>query len=96
MSLDTAEVVASVIEDMEGKNVFEYVFKRSNQAVTLDCKCSVKVHGDIIQIVPQLLFQRLLWLQNPETLGVFRFELHSFCQHSLVEYSFFARPISLC
>ena len=44
---------------MEGKTVNEYVFKRTNQAVTLDCKSSVKVDGDVIQIDPQLLFQRL-------------------------------------
>ena len=60
MVLDIAEVVGrAILKDMEGKNVFEYVFKRSNQAVTLDCKCSIKVHGDVIQIDPQLLFQRL-------------------------------------
>ena len=54
MALDMAEVVGrAILEDMEGKNVFQYVLKRSNQAVTLNYKYSVKVHGDIIHIDPQ-------------------------------------------
>ena len=58
----------------------EYVFKRVNQAVTLDCKSSVKVDGDAIQIDPQLLFQRLtLVAKSRDNLeDVFRFELCSY------------------
>ena len=55
-NVDEAE--AAILEDMEGKTVDEYVFKRVNQAVMLNCKSSVKVDGDVIQIDP-LLFQRL-------------------------------------
>ena len=58
VNVDKAEAVGrAILEDMEGKTVNEYVFKRVNQAVTLDCKSSVKVDGDVIQIDPQLLFQ---------------------------------------
>ena len=60
VNVDKAEAVGiAILENMEGKTVNEYVFKRANQAVTLDCKSSVKVDGDVIQIDPQLLFQRL-------------------------------------
>ena len=68
-----AELVGRAI--LEGKNAFKYVFKRSNQAVTPDCKCSVKVHGNIIWIDPQLLFQLItLVAHSRDNLeGVFRF-----------------------
>ena len=50
MALDMAEVVGrAILEDME--------LKKLNQAMTLDCKFSVKVDGDVFQIDPQLLFQ---------------------------------------
>ena len=57
----------------------EYVFKRANQVVTLNSKSSVKVDGDVIQIDPQLLFQRLtLVAKSRDCLeDVFRFELCS-------------------
>ena len=60
--------------------MFECMFKRSNQAVTLDCKCFIKVHGNVIQTDPQLLFQRLtLVAKSRDNLeGVFRFEICSF------------------
>ena len=58
----------------------EYVFKRANQVVTLNSKSSVKVDGDVIQIDPQLLFQRLtLVIKSRDSLeDVFRFELCSY------------------
>ena len=76
----------------------KHVFKRVNQAVMLDCKSSVKVDGDVIQIDPQLLFQHSLWLQIPETIlkmisGLNCVATH---QHCLVVHSFFERQTSLC
>ena len=92
VNVDKAEDVGrAILEDMEGKTANEYVFKRANQAFTLDCKSSVKVDGDVIQIDPQLLFQRLTWLQNPET--ILKMFSVSNCvathQHCLVVYSIF-------
>ncbi len=81
VNVDKAEAVGrAILEDMEGKTVDEYVFKRVKQAVTLDCKSSVKVDGDVIQIDPQLLFQRLtLVAKSRDNLeDVFRFELCSY------------------
>ena len=81
VNVDQAEAVGrAILEDMEGKTVGEYVFKRANQVVTLNSKSSVKVDGDVIQIDPQLLFQRLtLVVKSRDSLeDVFRFELCSY------------------
>ena len=60
VSADNAgDVGNAILVSMEGKMVEEYTFKRKNQAVTLDTKCSVKIGGDVAQIDPQLLFQHL-------------------------------------
>ena len=45
---------------MEEKKVTDYTFKRSNQALTLGSKNSLKVGNDEISIDPQNLFQRLV------------------------------------
>ena len=81
VNVDKAEAVGrAILENMEGKTVGEYVFKRANQAVTLNCKSSVKVDGDDIQIDPQLLFQRLtLVAKSRDRLeDVFQYELCSY------------------
>ena len=56
---DTAnEVGSKVIASMTGKNVLENNFKRTDQAVTMGTKSTVKIDGDLIHVDPQLLFQR--------------------------------------
>ena len=77
----------------------KHVFKRVNQAVMLDCKSSVKVDGDVIQIDPQLLFQRLTLVANSRDNleDDFRFELCSYLPALFrVVHSFFERQTSLC
>ena len=54
------EVGSKVIASMTGKNVLDYNFKRTDQAVTMGTKSTVKIDGDSIHVDPQLLFQRLL------------------------------------
>lgn len=44
---------------MEGISADNFSFKRKDQAITLACKSSVKVDGELVQVDPQLLFQRL-------------------------------------
>lgn len=44
---------------MEGLSAAEYTFKRNHQVITLDTKSAVKIDGNMVQIDPQLLFQRL-------------------------------------
>ena len=58
---DTAnEEGSKVIASMTGKNVLDYNFKRTDQAVTMGIISTVKIDGDSIHVDPQLLFQRLL------------------------------------
>ena len=53
-------VNVGILMSMTGKFVTEFAFKRSNRAVTLATKSSVKIDGEKIQVDPQLLFQRLI------------------------------------
>ena len=53
------EVGSKVIASMTGKNVLDNL-KRTDQAVTMGAKSTVKIDGDSIHVDPQLLFQRLL------------------------------------
>lgn len=50
----------TILASMTGKFVTEFVFKRSDQAVTLATKSSVKIDGEKIQLDPHLLIQLLI------------------------------------
>ena len=65
---------------MEGKTAAEYTFKRRSQAITLDTRSIVKIDGSMVQIDPQLLFQRLtIAAKSTDNLeDVFKYELCSF------------------
>ena len=65
---------------MEGNTAAEYTFKRSNQAVTLGTKSAVMIDGVMVQIDPQLLFQRLtIAAKASDNLeDVFKYELCSY------------------
>ena len=100
VNVDKAESVGrAILEDMEGKAVDEYVFKKANQAVTLGCKSAIKVGGDLITADPQLLFQRLILVaKSRDSLkDVFRFELCSYPPSLLilVVCNFFVKHASL-
>ena len=56
----TKEVGCKILKSMAGNDVVSYTFKKNEQVVTMDHNCSVKVDGEVIQVDPQLLFQRLL------------------------------------
>ena len=58
------EVGQSILDSMTGKPAAEYSFTKSNQAITVSAKSSVKVDGEKIQVDPQLLFQRLTLLAS--------------------------------
>lgn len=62
---------------MDGKTPAEYTFKRKDQAVTLGMKSSAKIDGELVQVDPQLLFQRLIAVaQTSEELeSAFKYEL---------------------
>ena len=57
---DAKDIGQGILTSMTGTFVTEFAFKRSNQAVTLATKSSVKTDGEKIQVDPQLLFQRLI------------------------------------
>ena len=63
------EVGQSILDSMVGKNVYEYSFQRKLQAVTLSAKVSVKINEEVVQVEPQLLFQRLSIISNEEDLS---------------------------
>lgn len=53
------EIGNSVLQTMVGKNVFDFSFKKSQKAVTLNTTPAVKLDGENVNVDPQLLFQRL-------------------------------------
>ncbi|KAK3716294.1 hypothetical protein QZH41_014573, partial [Actinostola sp. cb2023] len=74
---DTGE---KILTSMTGQSTTDYTFKRNAQAVTLAATSAVKIDNDLVQIDPQLLFQRLiLACEGPDELAaVFRYELCSY------------------
>ena len=54
------EIGCGILQSMVGKSAGEVKFKRKAQAVTMSTKTTVKVNNDMVQIDPQLLFQRLV------------------------------------
>ncbi|PIK53186.1 hypothetical protein BSL78_09896 [Apostichopus japonicus] len=82
VNVDKAKDVGStIVQEMAGKGVTGFSFKRSQQATTMNAKTAVKVDGDSIEVDPQLLFQRLLLASNgmyDDKAEIFRYEL---CSH---------------
>ena len=87
---DAKDIGQGILASMTGKFVTEFAFKRSNQAVSLVTKSSVKIDGEKIQVEPQLLFQRLIVaLKSLDDMeAIFEFELCSYlpalCDSSLI------------
>ena len=47
----------------------DYTFKKNEQAITLASKCAIKIDNELVQVDPQILFQRLILAANsPEDL----------------------------
>ena len=60
VNVDSAENIGiDIISKMEGISADNFSFKQKDQAITWACKSSVKVDGELVQVDPQLLFQRL-------------------------------------
>ena len=61
MNVDQANIVRTdVLKSMVGRDVQEYTFRNSNQAVSLGVKSSIKINGVSARVDPQLLFLRLV------------------------------------
>ena len=60
IDVDRAKTVGkAILNDMKGQCVMEYMFRRKNQAITIDMKSSIKIEGNTVQIDPQLFFNYL-------------------------------------
>ncbi|MCG8032823.1 MAG: hypothetical protein JAZ03_11700 [Candidatus Thiodiazotropha taylori] len=53
-------VGTEILESMVGKDVQDYVFKKSKQAITLGARSSIQISDESVQVDPQLLFQGLV------------------------------------
>ena len=62
---------------MEGNPVAAYIFRKKDQAVTMDTKTTMKTQDEYVHVDHQLLFQRLLTVgtKNGELQNVFDYEL---------------------
>ena len=57
---DCSEAVGeNIISKMVGATAADFSFKHKDQAVTMASKSAVKVGGEVVQVDPQLLYQRL-------------------------------------
>jgi len=74
------EVGQNILNNMVGQNVLGFTFRKTNQAVTLDSRSTVQINDDLVQIDPQLLFQRLILTgtQTGELAEIFEHELCSY------------------
>ena len=69
-----------ILASMEGKPVASYIFRKKDQAVTMDTKSTIKIQDEYVHVDPQLLFQRLL------TVGTKNGELQNVFDHELCHY----------
>ena len=73
-------VGTAVVNEMVGKNVIEHSFKKKNQIVNMASNNAIKVSHELVNIDPQVLFQRLVTagMSNDQLPEVFQYELSSF------------------
>lgn len=76
---EAEHVGMAIINKMEGKSSSEFIFKKENQVVAMNSKNTIQIDNDNVQIDPEVLFQRLLFIQNSrvnEKLeSIFKYEL---------------------
>ena len=61
VNADTAKSLGEkILSSMNVMLATDYSFKRSTQEVTYGIKSSMKIVDDLVQVYPQLLFQRLI------------------------------------
>ena len=85
VNVDKAKEAGNLIlQSMHDQNIWNYKFKRHLQAVTMGSN-NIKVGQDVVNIEPQLLFQRLAFVSEQQDIdkrGIFKYELCS-CPASL-------------
>ncbi len=61
VNVDKAKDIGrNILQSMEGESVSVLVFKRKVQAITMANKSVVRIDGDVVQVDPELMFQRLV------------------------------------
>ncbi|XP_069112197.1 uncharacterized protein [Argopecten irradians] len=70
-----------IISSMKGQRIHDFTFKKIHQISTMDTTVGVKIDDDIVQVDPQLLFQRLIaaarMVTGLEVSSIFTYELSS-------------------
>lgn len=61
---DAENVGMAVVKKMEGKNSATFVFEKKGQVVVMNTKNTIQIDNENVQIDPEILFQRLLFIQS--------------------------------
>ncbi|GFS25691.1 hypothetical protein ElyMa_007033200 [Elysia marginata] len=74
------EVGHTILESMRNAAAKDYTFKKKDEVLTIGVKVSAKIDGETLQVDPQLLFQRLVKVENGlsddlDLPSVFKYEL---------------------
>lgn len=81
VNADNAKTVGTAIVDsMIGKGVMDHSFKKKDQLVTMGSTNAIKIGDELVNIDPQLLFQRLVTAgtRNEQLPEIFQYELSSY------------------
>ena len=81
-----------ILDGMVDKKVFDHTFKKKYQVVTFDTRSSVKTGKESVLIDPQLLFQRLIGLQDHAVMT----SLMSSSTNYAVTHQHCFRPVMSC
>lgn len=60
---DAENIGKAVVKRMEGNNSSTFVFKKKDQVVVMNTKNTIRIDNENVQIDPEILFQRLLFIQ---------------------------------
>ena len=73
-------VGTAIVNKVVGKNVVEHSSKKNNQIVNMASNNAIKVSHELVNIDPQVLFQRLVTagMSNDQLPKIFQYELSSF------------------
>ena len=81
-----------ILDGMVDKKVFDHTFKQKDQVVTFGTRSSVKTGKESVLIDPQLLFQRLIGLQDHAVMT----SLMSSSTNYAVTHQHCFRPVIAC
>ena len=57
---ESKSIAKHILASMEGNPGASYIFRKKDQAITMDTKSTIKMQDEYVHVDPQLLFQRLL------------------------------------